>query len=84
LVDKDIPVVKIEKIIKETIPEIWLTSFHVFDVYQDEKLPPGKKSIAVAMILQDDQRTLVDSEINSLIDVILKKLLENLAITLRE
>ena len=84
LVDKQINVLQIEKAIRSVVPEGWLKRFDVFDVYMGKGIPEDKKSIAVALTLQDAQRTLVDNEINLLISAIIKTLEENFAILLRD
>ena len=38
-----------------------------FDVYQGEKLPAGKKSYALNFVLQDEEKTLTDKQIDSII-----------------
>lgn len=40
-----------------------LRSVTLFDVYQGDKLPVGKKSYALNFVLQDDTKTLTDKEI---------------------
>jgi phenylalanyl-tRNA synthetase beta chain len=50
-----------------------LKEVNVFDVYQGDKLPEGKKSYALSFILQDEEKTLTDSQI----DGIMKKLIAN-------
>ena len=80
---------EIERIIKSTVDEkpihrAWLKSLDVFDVYVGEGIPADKKSLAVSLVLQDESRTLVDSEINDLMTAIVKQLEEKLAITLRD
>ncbi|CAM2913219.1 phenylalanine--tRNA ligase subunit beta [Legionella worsleiensis] len=84
LVDDKISVMQIEQTVRTVIKEDWLKSFDVFDVYVGTGVPEGKKSIAVALILQDDTRTLVDSEINLLIDAIIKALENEFSILLRD
>ncbi|MFJ1269485.1 phenylalanine--tRNA ligase subunit beta [Legionella lytica] len=84
LVDKQISVMKIESAIRAVSNENWLKAFDVFDVYTGQGIPEGKKSLAVAMTLQDDGRTLVDAEINSLISAIIKALENEFSIILRE
>lgn len=83
LMDNEISMAQVEKLVEQSIPQNWLKSFDVFDVYTGETIPAGKKSIAIALTLQDDKRTLIDTEINTIIDAILKKLEEELAIVLR-
>jgi phenylalanyl-tRNA synthetase beta chain len=44
----------------------------LFDVYQGEKIEAGKKSYAVCFILQDDQKTLTDNEIEKVMNRLIK------------
>jgi phenylalanyl-tRNA synthetase beta chain len=44
-----------------------LREVNVFDVYQGDKLPQGKKSYALSFILQDEEKTLTDKQIDSII-----------------
>lgn len=84
LVDKKITAMQIETAVKSAVQEHWLKAFDVFDVYVGKGIPDGKKSLAVAMTLQDSSRTLVDSEINLLISAIIKTLENEFSIILRE
>lgn len=49
----------------------------VFDVYQGDKLPAGKKSYALNFTLQDEEQTLTDKQI----DAVMQKIIANLAQT---
>ncbi|RFZ95122.1 phenylalanine--tRNA ligase subunit beta [Mucilaginibacter conchicola] len=51
-----------------------LKEVSVFDVYQGDKLPAGKKSYALSFILQDTEKTLTDKAI----DAIMQKIIYNL------
>lgn len=84
LVDNNVSAMQIEQVVKNTVQENWLKSFEVFDVYMGKGIPEGKKSLAIALTLQDDSRTLVDAEINSLISAILKALETEFSIILRD
>ncbi len=84
LVDKRVSAQQIEDAVRAVISEPWLKQFNVFDVYMGKGIPEGKKSIAIAITLQDASRTLVDNEINMLIDAIIKTLESNFSILLRE
>ena len=48
----------------------------IFDVYQDEGLPEGKKSLAVTMSFRAADRTLKDKEVNAAFDGIQKLIRE--------
>ena len=52
-----------------------LKQVQVFDVYQGDKLPEGKKSYALNFTLQDEEQTLTDKQI----DAIMQKIMTNLA-----
>lgn len=54
-----------------------LKNVQVFDVYQGDKLPEGKKSYALNFTLQDEEQTLTDKQI----DAIMQKIIANLAQT---
>lgn len=84
LVDEEINSRQIEQAVRSAVEGNWLKSFNVFDVYVGKGIPEGKKSLAVAMTLQDDTRTLVDSEINLLISAIIKTLENEFSIILRD
>lgn len=51
-----------------------LKQVQVFDVYLGDKLPEGKKSYALNFTLQDDQQTLTDKQIDS----VMQKIIANL------
>lgn len=52
-----------------------LKQVQIFDVYQGDKLPEGKKSYALNFTLQDEEQTLTDKQI----DAIMQKIITNLA-----
>ena len=73
LVDKSVEFEQIEMIACQTEKKL-LKSVVLFDVYEGKNLPEGKKSYAVNFILQDEEKTLNDKQI----DAIMKKLIANL------
>lgn len=60
-----------------------LKDITLFDVYEGDKLPKGKKSYAVSFTFQDNDSTLQDSTIDPIMKDIRKKLEENLGAELR-
>lgn len=72
LLDKQITFAQLEKIAFDTEKKL-LKSVSLFDVYEGKNLETGKKSYAISFILQDETKTLTDSQI----DAIMKKLLSN-------
>ena len=55
----------------------------LFDVYRGEKIPEGKKQYALNFVLQDPERTLTDTEVESTMTRVLTALQNELGATLR-
>ncbi len=49
-----------------------LKKVNLFDVYEGNKLPQGKKSYALSFILQNDIKTLTDKQIDKVMDKLIK------------
>ncbi len=73
LIDQSVEFAQIEEIARQTEKKL-LKKVELFDVYEGEKLPAGKKSYAVNFILQDTEKTMGDKQI----DAIMQKLIQNL------
>lgn len=82
LIDDNINVSKIEKIIKKNAGNI-LEGYTLFDVYKGSQIPEGKKSVAYSVTFRADDRTLTDDEISAVFDKILAGLKELLGAELR-
>jgi phenylalanyl-tRNA synthetase beta chain len=82
LVDKNISFAEIEKNIWQTDKKLLKNTF-LFDVYEGKNLPEGKKSYAIGLILQDEEKTLNDKQIESTMFRIQKNLEEQLGAQLR-
>lgn len=65
LVDENVQFEQIFNIAKQTEKGL-LKDINLFDVYQGNNLPEGKKSYAVSFILQDDSKTLTDIQIDKI------------------
>ena len=72
LLNKEITFNKLKSIAQKTEKNL-LKEVNVFDVYEGDKLPVGKKSYALSFILQDEEKTLTDKQI----DGIMQKLILN-------
>jgi len=66
LVDNAVTFEQLKQIAQKTERKL-LQQVSVFDVYQGDKLPAGKKSYALSFVLQDDEKTLTDKSIDALI-----------------
>ena len=82
LIDRNVSFAEIEKIAYQTDKKI-LKEVNLFDVYDGKNLPEGKKSYAVSFILLDEEKTLNDKQIESIMSRIQKNLEEKLKATLR-
>ena len=73
LIDESVTFGQLKQIAQKTERKL-LQDVNVFDVYQGDKLPAGKKSYALSFILQDSEKTLTDKAIDS----IMQKMIYNL------
>ncbi len=64
LVDEGVAFADIERVAYETERKL-LKEVTLFDVYEGDKLPAGKKSYAVSFLLQDSEKTLNDKQIDN-------------------
>ena len=82
LVSKDVKFADIEKLAFETDRKL-LKSVNLFDVYEGKNLPEGTKSYAVSFIIQDTEKTLVDKQIDGLMQKLIKNFETKLGAQLR-
>ncbi len=73
LLNDDIGFDSVFKIARQTEKSL-LKEINLFDVYQGENLPEGKKSYALSFIIQDSSKTLTDAQV----DKVMSKLRQNL------
>ena len=65
LLDKNVQFADIERIAYDCERKL-LKAVELFDVYEGKNLEPGKKSYAVSFILQDEEKTLNDKQIDKI------------------
>lgn len=82
LLDKAVTMSQVEAVVRESERKL-LRSIELFDVYEGKNLPAGKKSYAITMTLQDDERTLHDKQIDATMAKIIKNLQTKLGAELR-
>ena len=82
VVDESVEVGQIEKIITKKGKKL-LESVKLFDIYRDEKIGEGKKSVAYSLIFRDKNKTLSDEEINTIMNNVISELEKNLGAELR-
>ena len=69
LLDKNIEFAEIEKIAYQSEKKV-LKEVRLFDVYEGKNLEEGKKSYAVNFLLQDEQKTMNDKQIEAIMNKI--------------
>ncbi len=82
LIDKQVEFAQIEQIAYQSEKKL-LRKVELFDVYEGKNLPEGKKSYAVNFILQDEQHTLNDKQIDAIMQKIIAQLKKQLGAELR-
>lgn len=82
LIDTSVTMADIEKVVKDSEKKI-LRDVTLFDVYEGDKLPEGKKSYAVTVTLRDDEKTLQDKYIDNVMNRIIANLRNRLGAELR-
>ena len=60
-----------------------LKEVDLFDVYEGDKLPEGKKSYAVSFVLQDENKTLADKQIDKIMQKLQQSFEKNVNAVLR-
>ena len=73
VVPKNILVGEIEDIIEKNGGSN-LESFKLFDIYEGDQIEAGFKSVAYSLTFRNKERTLLDTEVNEVMDKILNKL----------
>ena len=82
LIDKSVDMATVEQVVRESERKL-LTGIELFDVYEGKNLPAGKKSYAIALTLQDPEKTLQDKQIDSTMNRIIANLEKKLGAQLR-
>lgn len=82
LVDKNVEFVAIEKIAYSCEKKL-LKEVKLFDVYEGKNLEPGKKSYAVNFLLQDENKTMNDKQVDAIMNKIIQSLEKQLDAKLR-
>ena len=82
LVDKSVTMAQIEATVQESERRM-LREVTLFDVYEGKNLPEGKKSYAISITLQDDEKTLQDKQIDAVMNKIITNLQKKVGAELR-
>ncbi|RXE74404.1 phenylalanine--tRNA ligase subunit beta [Muribaculaceae bacterium Isolate-013 (NCI)] len=82
LVDRQVTFADIESAVRQAGGKL-LSDVELFDVYEGENLPAGKKSYAVTFTLQDPEKTLADKQIEAAVARIVANLAKRTGAELR-
>ncbi|WP_310555402.1 phenylalanine--tRNA ligase subunit beta [Flavobacterium sp.] len=82
LIDDAVEFSQLFELAKKT-EKTMLKEVDLFDVYQGTNLPKGKKSYALSFILQDNSKTLTDSQIEKVMSKLTQNFQNELGATLR-
>ena len=82
LIDQSVSFNDLQEIAMQTDNKI-LKSINLFDVYEGEKIPKGKKSYALAFTMADNTKTLTDKYADKIIDKIIIKFKKQLGAEIR-
>jgi phenylalanyl-tRNA synthetase beta chain len=82
VVEKEVPAGNIQRVIQEAGGKL-LKEVTVFDLYEGEKMEPGKKSVAFSLRYFDPERTLTDEEVTKAHNNVLKAVEEAFGASLR-
>jgi len=82
IVEETVPAEKVEALIRQTGGRS-VTDVCLFDLYRDEKIGAGKKSLAYALTYQAEDKTLTDADAAAIRNKIVKRLEKELGAKLR-
>ena len=82
LCDEALTVAEVENVMTAAAGKL-LRNIKLFDIYRGTGVPEGKKSVAFALELRADDRTLTDTDSEAVVNKILAALKEKLNVTLR-
>lgn len=82
LLDKKITYKELEELAFNTERKL-LKDVNLFDIYEGDKLEAGKKSYALSFMLQDEDATLNDKQIDNVMQKLIKSYSEKLGASLR-
>ncbi len=83
VVDKSVPAINLMTAAK-TADREFIADVRVFDVYEGENLPEGKKSIALALTFQPKEKTFTDQDIENLMNKVIQEMKKKCNAELRQ
>jgi phenylalanyl-tRNA synthetase beta chain len=82
VVDRDLPAAEVVAALRVAGGGL-LESVQIFDLYEGNQVPPGKKSLALRLSFRSPDRTLSEAEVNDLRSQMLAAVASSVGATLR-
>jgi phenylalanyl-tRNA synthetase beta chain len=83
VVDEPLPAQALLAALSKAKPSV-VDDIRLFDVYRGPGIGPGKKSLAILVLIQDTERTLTDAEIDATVSALLQIAIDGFGATLRQ
>jgi phenylalanyl-tRNA synthetase beta chain len=83
VVDRSISAQNVQDCVRKAAPQT-LVKVELFDMYTGEGIDSGRKSLALGLTLQDLSRTLTDSDVDAVMERVIKVLQADVGATLRQ
>jgi phenylalanyl-tRNA synthetase beta chain len=83
VLEETIPYAAVEQCVRSALPDL-LREVVLFDVYAGERIDPGRKSVALGLILQASSQTLTDDAVEAAVTAVLDRLQSELGARLRD
>lgn len=82
IVDREVMADDIERTLEESSSGL-VSKVELFDVYEDEKLPDGKRGLAFGLEMMSREKTLKEEEIDAEVDMMVRRVEQKFGATLR-
>ena len=82
VIDADVPAARIVELVRTSGGKL-VRQVSVFDVYEGEQVPEGRRSLAIRIVMRSPERTLIEKEIAGVREKVLAALQSELKATLR-
>ncbi len=82
LIDKSVQYASVEQTVLKCNAQL-IKEVSIFDVYEGDKLPADKKSYAISIILQNEEKTMTDEETEAVMKQVISQLKKEIGAELR-
>jgi len=82
LIDKSVQYASIEQTVRKCNAQL-IKEVSIFDIYEGDKLPQGKKSYAISIMLQNEEKTMTDEETDKVMKQVISQLQKETGAELR-